>query len=241
MPNVTICWNSCLAAECLAGSSLRGRDTGSSPFVSMWCTTPCLAGKLKSGGAYSAGYFDNNSPKGPSTELFMGVGVSQLTDLAMVEMDVKVSISFLAFRSTTRLYFTKKSAPIIGLLTCATTKLWMYSLRSPKSTETNLVPNVLMGVPFAADKQKSMVGFRFLLKIVGGITDKSAPVSIKKFKLFFLSLMNKRRLLEKLPLFAAHTEGYLSFFPSVIDFHSTLKQIGFDYKAVYIFLPGHHI
>lgn len=88
-------------------------------------------------------YLDNKSPNGPSIELLIGVGVSTMAKRAHVVTEVVVSIKRFDFRSTRIPNFAKKSAPMIGRLTAAITKLCTKSLRRPRLTVTSLVPNVL--------------------------------------------------------------------------------------------------
>jgi hypothetical protein len=78
-----------------------------------------------------------------------------------------------------------------------------------------VVPNVSILVPFAAERYKSSFLFGTKNFVEYGMTETSAPVSIKKSNLFFLSFRNKRLVHDDTPLLVAATVECFSLF----DFH----------------------
>lgn len=79
---------------------------------------------------------------------------------------------------------------MMGLLTAAMMNFHLYGLRKLRSSCSVFSPYVGITVLFAAYKQKS-VGVAFP-PILFGITDTLAPVSIRKDKREFLSVINRR-------------------------------------------------
>ena len=84
----------------------------------------------------------------------------------------------------------------------------MKSRLRPKFSLIVFEPYVCMIDPFAATRV-ILQSFLYLPKIVFGMTEISAPVSIKNFKLFSVSLTNKRRVLKILSS-VAEMIGFIS-------------------------------
>ena len=97
---------------------------------------------------------------------------------------VLMSRRHLPDKSTSRLLCIKKSAPKIGCLT--TINVHEYSLFSPTSTISLLVPYVVIVELFAATKGR-LSAFTVLLAQDRGKTLTAAPVSIKYLHLLRLS------------------------------------------------------
>lgn len=92
-------------------------------------------------------------------------------------------------------------------------------LFKPKLSEAILVPNVLIGVPFAAYSLFVVSE----LRSVGGKMEKSAPVSTKKRTLVVLSVTNNLRLsLAPTSLTAAVEVGF-SFLQQVFEIRRALR------------------
>lgn len=76
--------------------------------------------------------------------------------------DVRGSIRILRLTSTRRPKCCRKSAPIIGLETCAIINCHLKSRRKPRLSDSNLVPKVLILDPLAAERI-SLLGILCLL------------------------------------------------------------------------------
>lgn len=180
---------------CLTGSNLLGFDTGSGPLVCMRCTTSCLIGFLKSGASIN----DGKSFKRSANVLLLkaksfGDTMSTLAMLAFVVILVTGSMSRLLRTSSNKPYRFKKSAPIIGWLTAASIKVCAKVLRKPKETCKSLTPYVAIDVPFAAINVSLVLAKA--PKQEFGITDTSAPVSIRNVKRVSSSHTKRRQELE---------------------------------------------
>lgn len=82
---------------------------------------------------------------------------------------VSLSMSNLFLTSTSRPNFSRKSAPMIGLMTSATMKFQSNFLRRPRSSDSSLLPYVLIGEPLAAKSEYvDALGFFFeRMKLAG--------------------------------------------------------------------------
>lgn len=109
-----------------------------------------------------------------------------------------LSTRVLLLRSTERWKLWRKSAPRIGLLTSATTKIQGRERLSPKFRVRDFLPNVGICEPFAAWRLNESWG-RFLSAGVGGRTLTAAPVSTRKVRWFVESCMCRRRLVVDRP------------------------------------------
>lgn len=98
-------------------------------------------------------------------------------EVAFMDSDVSGSIKRLFLTSTSNSFCFRKSAPIMNLSTSAIVKRQVNGRRSPIFKDSNLVPNVLISVPLAANSLQFDVLNRS--RSVGGITEISAPVSIR--------------------------------------------------------------
>lgn len=86
-------------------------------------------------------------------------------------------------------------------------------------------------MPLAAVRRKSDLGTRLVQSVADcGMTDRSAPVSIKKCKLFALSLINKRRLGVSIPLSAAMIVELFSFL--IANQRKMKKPVNFAHMVV---------
>lgn len=103
----------------------------------------CFVGLPKHGVAVIVGYFFSNFPYSSSTIKATGVGVSiDFAEAALIEIDVTVSTKHFRLRSTEIPNFAKKSAPKIGLFTCATRNSCLKVRCKPRSNSSNLLPKV---------------------------------------------------------------------------------------------------
>ena len=123
------------------------------------------------------------------------------------ERRVNPSMRRLFLRSTKILFLVKKSAPIMGRLTSATVKGHLKFRRNPKETPIIFSPYVSIGEEFAANNLKSD-GLSFLEG--GGMTEISAPVSMRNFNPEALSKMIRRWVEKGLPTFTALNDGLVS-------------------------------
>lgn len=83
-----------------------------------------------------------------------------------------------------------------------------------------------MGEPFAAVNTRCLSGERFLKRLLG-ITEISAPVSIRNDSLFFLQVINKRRLFV-FPTLAEKTKGRSNSFPNP-DLNRIYNCLGYTF------------
>ena len=104
------------------------------------------------------------------------VGVSAAFMLR-ISLFVLLSTNLFLFTSTSKSKCPRKSAPMIGLPTSAITNSYVNFRANPRSTVKRFVPKVAIVVLFAANSVRLLACNRS--RIVGGITDISAPVSIK--------------------------------------------------------------
>lgn len=88
----------------------------------------------------------------------------------------------------------------------------MKIFRKPKSTFKMTVPYVSIFVPFAAERYKLFFVVLVDAVVAYGITERSAPVSIRYFKFVCLSFIKRRLVLANGPVLAVATEGLISFF-----------------------------
>lgn len=96
-----------------------------------------------------------------------------------MDKPVVLSINFFRLQSTIKSKCDRKSNPIIGQLTSATMKSHVRSRRKPKSMGILSSPYTPIFVPFAAYNGMIVSSCLFSFFGCGGITDLSAPVSIK--------------------------------------------------------------
>lgn len=115
-------------------------------------------------------------------------GVTLIDAIAVKE--VTESTSLLCLTSTSNPNFNKKSAPIVGRETFATINVQVNLRRRPRSRARVILPYVSMRELFAA---KSLKEDGVVLAFEGGMTETSAPVSIKKDRFVFLSKTKRRR------------------------------------------------
>lgn len=97
---------------------------------------------------------------------------------------------------------------MIGCLISAIMNDHLNDRRRPKLSSNRECPNVEIGVPFAAYNFE-IVGIVGPLKMLRGITDTSAPVSIKKRNDDKLSFMKRRCM--KHPSVASENVGFIRF------------------------------
>lgn len=140
----------------------------------------------------------------------MGDGKLQEDEKVLTDKFVRGSTRRLRLMSTSSPYLYKKSAPIIGLAISANVKMKGKSLRNPKLTLRYFFPNVGIVVPLAAVRMFPVSRLHDLNFLIGS-TDISAPLSIKKCRLFTWSMM-KRRLdgLLNGPLYVVAITGLFS-------------------------------
>lgn len=108
-------------------------------------------------------------------------------------MLVVVSISRRRFKSMVKPKWCKKSAPMIGLDTLATTNGHVNGRRRPKFNVMRLCPYDGMRVPFAANRLALSSFDDWVVDVMdAGSKDKSAPVSNRNCCLVVWSVMNRR-------------------------------------------------
>ena len=131
----------------------------------------------------------NESPRlfGSTTE---AIGLD--SDM-MISIDDKSfsSNSLLLYRSTSNCLLRRKSAPIMGQVTSATTNLQLNVRGKPISMLMTTSPSTLIFEPFAADKIFFDLNSTFL-NCVEGRMEQEAPVSTKNLMFRFLSVTQKR-------------------------------------------------
>mgnify|MGYP005985996379 CR=1 FL=1 len=87
---------------------------------------------------------------------------------------------------------TRKSAPIMGFTTFATTNLYVKSHRKPKFNDNVIVPFVAITMPFAVESSYADFVRGFGSRVCGN-THRSAAVSIRNVFPIVFSVTNKRR------------------------------------------------
>jgi hypothetical protein len=102
-----------------------------------------------------------------------------------------LSFNLLFLTSIKRSYFLSRSEPIIGDCTSAMTKIQRIGRRRPRFKVIDLLPYVLICELLAANSLKKHGLFPFSRE-VGGMTEMSAPVSMRKSLPDDLSVTNKR-------------------------------------------------
>lgn len=119
---------------------------------------------------------------------------------AACALDVHVDSSFVTLstilfrrKSMSRSWCLMKSAPIIGLVTSATTNGQQKSRRRPKLSLIICSPITLIGEPFAANRRVA-VGRSSYDGVDSGKTETSAPVSMRNDLFEMLSWILRRKI-----------------------------------------------
>jgi hypothetical protein len=153
VPSLNMASNSALAMVSRSGANRRGRQvTGGPGVVRIWWTvlwrtsrwTP--VGRMKSG----------NSEKGVSTEdpplMTFTLEVRELAAWTGADNEVTASSKRLLLQSTRRLKWERKSAPMRGCVTSATTNRHVSSRRNPRLRLRGSHPQLRVVVPLPAQR-----------------------------------------------------------------------------------------
>ena len=133
VPSRNMASNSVLATVSLSGARRRGRlVTGGPGVVLMWWTVLCRTSRWIPVGRVSAGNWARRSINGALLPMVFTLGMDVGAAWPGADRDVVPSRRRLLRQSTRRPKWARRSAPMMGIWTSATTKRQVKSRRNPK-------------------------------------------------------------------------------------------------------------
>ena len=179
MPCCNIKANSCCAIFCLLGASRRDLQETSDPgTVFMKCSAARFTSHNTPSGLVISRNSRNSSCYTDVPDTTRTEGIGPLAIIAFVFRPVCRYHTRRFLASISKSKCARKSMPIMGLSTSATTKFHTKLRRSPRFNSSVTNPNVLMEVPSAADNVY-VEHSRFSRISFLGNTESSAPVPAK--------------------------------------------------------------
>ena len=178
MPSLRRVSNSSFAIFSFSGERRLAWEWTGNPVVGIRCCTPCLGKSNEKVGVVNCGLSSRSLENSfvDVIAVILNDSCEERAPLIVLRLSLRMSLSLA--RSTRRQCERKKSPPMMGCVTSAIIKRQVYFWR-PSVRIIRRVPNVLIGVPFAA--MRCRLSVRLRSDLFGGIMLNAEPVSTRKY------------------------------------------------------------